>query len=133
MTYDASGLRNLAAELGNSGRIAGKLAKTVVKKTAKDIEASAKATAPRDPARPPQDPSRPVTGNLRNSITTSDLRNVSQDSPTAEVRASADYAVFQELGTSTMPARPFLGPAADKHSDAFEQAMAEIINRAMGE
>lgn len=133
MNYDASDLRNLSVDLGSSSKIIGKLAKTVVKKTAKDIEASAKAIAPRDPARPPQDPSRPVTGNLRNSITTSDLRNVSQNSPTAEVRASAKYAVFQEFGTSTMPARPFMGPAADKHSDAFEQAMAQIIDKAIGD
>lgn len=132
MSFDASELRNLAADLGTVPKIAGQLAKTAVKKTAKDIEASAKATAPRDPARPPQDPSRPVTGNLRNSIKTSDLRNVSQDSPAAEVRASANYAIYQELGTSTMPARPFMGPAADKHAPAFQEAMAQIAAKALG-
>lgn len=130
--FDASELRNLAADLGNVPKLAGQLAKAAVKKTAKDIEKSAKAMAPRDPARPPQDPSRKVTGNLRNSIKTSDLRSVSQGSPEAEVRASAKYAVYQEMGTSRMPARPFMGPAADQHASAFEAAMAEIAAKALG-
>lgn len=130
--FDASELRTLAADLGNVPKLAGQLAKVAVKKTAKDIEKSAKATAPRDPARPPKDPSRRVTGNLRNSIKTTDLRMVSQDSPEAEVKATANYAVFQEMGTSRMPARPFMGPAADKHTPAFEAAMAEIADRALG-
>lgn len=132
MSFDASELRSLAADLGTVPKVAGQLAKVAVKKTAKDIEATAKAKAPRDPARPPQDPSRPVTGNLRNSIKTSDLRGVSQDSPAAEVRASANYAAFQEFGTSRMPARPFMGPAADKHEPAFAQAMAQLAAKAIG-
>lgn len=125
--FDVSQFRTLAKDLGTVPKVAGQLAKVVVKKTAKDIERDAKGTAPRDPARPPQDPSRPVTGNLRNSITTSDLRSVSQSSPSAEVRASAKYAPYLEFGTSRMPARPFMGPAADKHEAAFAAAMEQIL------
>ena len=120
MSFDASELRNLAADLGTVPKIAGQLAKVAVKKTAKDIEATAKTLAPVD------------TGNLRSSIKTSDLRSVSQDSPSAEVRASANYAVYQELGTSRMAPQPFMGPAADKHSPAFQEAMAQIAAKALG-
>lgn len=120
MTFDASELRNLSVELGDVPKVVGQLAKTVVKKTAKDIESTAKTLAPVD------------TGFLRSGIKTSDLRNVSQDSPSAEVVASASYSPYLELGTSRMAPQPFMRPAADKHADAFEQAMAQIIDNAMG-
>lgn len=120
MSFDASELRALSVELGTVPKAAGKLAKIVVKKTAKDIEATAKTLAPVD------------TGNLRSSIKTSDLRGVSQESPSAEVRASANYAVYQELGTSRMAPQPFMGPAADKHAPAFQEAMAQIAAKALG-
>lgn len=120
MSFDASELRALSVELGTVPKVAGKLAKTVVKKTAKDIESTAKTLAPVD------------TGFLRSSIGTSDLRNVTQDSPTAEVVASASYSPYLEFGTSRMAPQPFMRPAADKHADAFEQAMAQIIEKAVG-
>lgn len=120
MSFDASELSNLGVQLGTVPKVAGQLAKVVVKKTAKDIESTAKQLAPVD------------TGFLRGAISTSDLRNVTQDSPSAEVRASASYSTYLEFGTSRMAPQPFMGPAADKHSDAFEQAMAEIIEKAMG-
>ena len=125
--FDASEFNGLAKDLNDKSKKASKLAATVVRKTAKDIEASAKSVAPRDPARPPKDPSRRVTGNLRNSITTSDLRGTTGDNPEAEVRASANYAGYQEYGTSRMPARPFMRPAADKHEPAFVAAMEQIL------
>ena len=128
--FDASDFNAFAKELGDNSKTASKLAAVAVRKTAKDIEASAKAIAPRDPARPPKDPSRRVTGNLRNSITTSDLRGTTGDSPEAEVRASAMYAPFQEYGTSRgLPARPFMGPSADKHEPAFLKAMEQILGK----
>lgn len=120
MSFDASELRSLAADLGTVPKIAGQLAKVAVKKAAKDIEATAKTLSPVD------------TGNLRSSITTSDLRSVSQDSPSAEVRASANYATYVELGTSRMATQPFMGPAADKHEPAFAQAMAQLMTKAIG-
>ncbi|MNI82213.1 hypothetical protein D3C73_1389020 [compost metagenome] len=120
MSFDASELRSLAADLGTVPKIAGQLAKVAVKKTAKDIEATAKTLSPVD------------TGNLRSSIKTSDLRGVSQDSPEAEVRASANYAIYQELGTSRMAPQPFMRPAADKHEPAFLKAMEELASKALG-
>jgi len=120
MSFDASELRNWGVGLGTVPKLAGQFAKVVVKKTAKDIEGTAKQLAPVD------------TGFLRSGITTSDLRNVSQESPSAEVVASANYSAYLEFGTSRMAPHPFMRPAADKHADAFEQAMAQIIDKAMG-
>lgn len=126
MEFDASQMFQLAADLQKVPSKAIPLASKVVRKTAKDIEGSAKLIAPRDPARPPQDPSRKVTGNLKNSIGTTGTGPLE-----AEVRATAAYAIFQEVGTSTIPARPFMGPSADKHSPAFAEAMAQIAARAV--
>lgn len=120
MSFDASELRALATEFGTVPKVVGPLAKVAVKKTAKDIEGTARKLAPVD------------TGFHRGAIKTSDLRNVSQDSPAAEVRANANYAGYLEFGTSRMAPRPSLGPAADQHSPAFEQAMAEIAQKALG-
>lgn len=117
MQIDASELTNFAHELKAHVAKHPAMAKAIVKKTAKDIEASAKAIAPVD------------TGNLRNSIKTSDLRTVSQSAPSAEVRASAIYAQYLEFGTSRMAPQPFMGPAASKHEPAFLKAMEELINK----
>jgi HK97 gp10 family phage protein len=133
MGINASELRKLAADLAQAGPQTGKRAQIVVRKVAKDIEADAKRMAPRDPKRPPKDPSRKVTGNLRNSITTSDLRTVGMSGTlSAEVGPTAAYGEYQELGTSTLPPRPFMGPAADRHAPAFEQAMAQLGQEALG-
>lgn len=113
--FDVSGFHTLAKDLGTVPKVAGQLAKVVVKKTAKDIESTAKSIAPVD------------TGFHRGAISTSDLRGVSQDSPSAEVRASALYAPYLEFGTSRMPPQPSLGPAADKHEAAFLAAMEQIL------
>lgn len=119
MSYDASELRSLAADLGKGPRVLGRLARTAVRKTAKDVEHTAKLLAPVD------------TGNLKSSIGTSDLRAMgTSGSIEAEVGPTANYGIYLELGTSRMAAQPFMGPAADKHSPAFEQAMAEIAERA---
>lgn len=115
MQFDASQLRQLGVELGIHASNVPNKARVVVKKTAKDIEATAKKLAPVD------------TGNLRSSITTSDLRGVSRNSLSAEVRASASYSVYLEMGTSRMAPQPFMRPAADTHEPAFMAAMEKII------
>lgn len=120
MSFDASELRTLAKDIGEAPKAAGHLVRAVVRKTAKDVEHTAKLLAPVD------------TGNLKGSISTSDLRAMgTSGSIEAEVRATAEYAIYQEVGTSRMPAQPFMGPAADKHSPAFEEALAQIMARAV--
>ncbi|WP_417374140.1 HK97-gp10 family putative phage morphogenesis protein [Glutamicibacter protophormiae] len=117
MKIDASALTNFAFELKAHIAKQPTLAKNIVKKTAKDIEATAKTLAPVD------------TGFLRGSIKTSDLRTVSKDNPSAEVRTSANYATYLEFGTSRMAARPFMSPAAAKHEPAFLAAMQQLISK----
>jgi HK97 gp10 family phage protein len=45
----------------------------------------------------------------------------------AVVAVGASYGVFVEMGTSRVPARPFLGPAAEAVRPAFEAAMRELL------
>ena len=108
-------LRRLAADIQRAARTTGQRAQLVVRKTAKDIEATAKNMVPVD------------TGNLKGSIGTSDLRTVGRSgSLGAEIGPTADYGEYVERGTSRMAPQPYMGPAADRHAPAFEQAMAQL-------
>jgi HK97 gp10 family phage protein len=44
----------------------------------------------------------------------------------AEVVATSDHAIYQEYGTRTMKAQPFMGPARDA-AEPIMQAAAEVI------
>ncbi|PSS42906.1 hypothetical protein C6401_15210 [Arthrobacter woluwensis] len=115
MGSDFSELRKLAADLRKAGPRTGKLAQTVVKKTALDVEADARRLAPVD------------TGNLRGSIGHSDLRTIgTSGSLMVEIGPTANYGVYVEVGTSRAPAQPYMGPAMDRHAPAFEEAMGQI-------
>lgn len=121
MSFDGSELRALGADIARSSADTGRLVQTVVRKTARDITADAKALAPVD------------TGNLKGSITHTDLRTVGTGgSVEVEIGPTANYGLFQELGTSRMAPQPFLGPALDRRAPAFEQAMAQVAERAAG-
>lgn len=113
-------LRALSADLTAAGRQVGNRARTVIRKTAMDIEREAKNLAPVD------------TGNLKNSIGHSDLRIGTSGQLVAEIGPTANYGIFLELGTSRMPAQPFMGPAADKHTPSFEAAMQQLGAEALG-
>lgn len=110
----ADPLRALAADLTAAGRQVGNRARTVIRKTALDIEGTAKALAPVD------------TGNLKNSIGHSDLRIGNSGQLVAEIGPTANYGIFLEMGTSRAPAQPFMGPAADRHTPNFEAAMQQL-------
>ena len=81
-----------------------------VRKTCFDIEAGAKSMAPVD------------TGNLKNSITTE------VDGLTGTVATGVDYAIYQEYGTSKMPAHPYMTPAAEQAYPAFVAGITRIVN-----
>ena len=107
---DFSELLKLSADLGKASYEATRRAQVVVRKTAADIEATAKSLAAVD------------TGTMRNSIGTT----ISGGGLTAEVSPTVHYAIYNEYGTRRMAPRPFMGPALERHSEPFVQAVAKI-------
>ena len=117
VSIDVSEVRSLASDFrSGAGRIGARGA-AVLRRTAFAIEADAKASAPVD------------TGNLRSSIATRFEGDGRTGSMTAEVGASAQYAPYVELGTSTQAGQPFLGPAFDRQVGGFEAAMAAVAQQ----
>lgn len=110
MTFDASEIRKIAAAIDGSSSRVRRMAPAVVRKTAVDIEGSAKNRVPVD------------TGNLKSSIGTT----YTNGGLGAEVGPTANYGEFVELGTSRMAPQPYMGPAADIHFPLFEQAIAQL-------
>ena len=108
-------LNRLAVDLTGAADKVGDRAQLVMRKTALDIEADAKAFAPVD------------TGFLKNSIGHSDLRRVGQYGVLeVEIGPSAEYGAFVEFGTSTQAPQAFMGPALDRRSPGFVQAMEQL-------
>ncbi len=87
-------------------------ASAIVRKTASDIEAHAKAVVPVD------------TGNLKNSIQT----EMEGGGLTAVVGTGVSYAPFVEWGTHKAPAQPYLTPAAEAVRPAFLKAMESLLD-----
>lgn len=73
----------------------------------------------------PEDEPLLRTGALRNSIS----REVHGDE--AAVGSTSDVAVYQELGTDTIPPRPFLGPAAFKNKERIEALLGQAVVHAL--
>lgn len=119
MKVDTSQLDAVARDLrANAGKV-GARAALAFRKTIFDIEADAKDLAPVD------------TGALKNSIghdITGDGRFRQME---GEVGGTVDYEIWQEIGTSTQPGKPHLGPAFDRRVPGFlsavEQLGAEIL------
>lgn len=112
MATDFSQVAALAADLGKAAPAVKRKAVRVVAKAAHDVEARAKATAPRD------------TGALVNSISTTNK------GMTAEVGPTVNYAAYVEHGTSRMSPQPYMGPAADAVEPAFVAAMSQLAEEA---
>lgn len=114
----ADDLRSIASQFRSSGNRLSGPARDLVRKTAADIEGDAKRLVPVD------------TGNLKNSITHQTAGNAYYSE--AEIGPTADYGIYVELGTSRMTARPYMGPAADRHLPLFEQALGALGEAAAG-
>lgn len=115
MGIDASDFRKLSADLSKAQTKTGPRAQVVVRKSLVDGVAAAKNKVPVD------------TGNLKGSISHSDLRTVgSTGTIGGEFGPTADYGPYVELGTSRMAPQPYMGPAADLIEPAFEAAMAQL-------
>jgi HK97 gp10 family phage protein len=85
----------------------------------KRVAADAEAGAPKD------------TGKGAASITT-DVGYTRYKKPYGAIRCGAGdayYMVFSEYGTSKMPARPFMRPAADKNRDYITESIRAAIKR----
>lgn len=111
---DASELGKLAADARGAGARVGAKAAAVLRKAAYDVEAGAKGRAPVD------------TGNLRNSIFTTITGDGRSGTMTAEVGPSAEYGIFQELGTSRMGPQPYLAPAFDAVLPGLTEVVAQL-------
>lgn len=109
VSWDASEVRKLVADLGGAGPKVRQRAGQVVRKSALDVVALAQSMAPVD------------TGNLHGSI--------GMDTPaplSAVVGPTANYAPYVEWGTHRMAPQPFMGPAADAVEPNFVAAIAAI-------
>lgn len=89
-------------------------AKVVLLKSANDIARDAKMIAH-------QKFSDKATGATANSISAGMINGT-----TAEVGPTTHYAIFVEMGTSRMAAKPFMTPAAERNEPAFLAAIAQI-------
>lgn len=112
--FDTTELDRLAVDLDLAAARVGFEAAAVVRKSAYEIQQTAKVLAPVD------------TGALRSSITVDFVGDGRGGSMEAEIGPTVDYGVFQEFGTSKMAPQPYLGPALDRHADGFEQGIADI-------
>lgn len=48
-----------------------------------------------------------------------------------QVTVGAFYGIYHEFGTRYMPARPFMGPAADKVMPDFWAAVSQVFQKAL--
>lgn len=107
---DVSEIEVLAKDLTQVPMVVGKQVSQVVRKAMQDVQANAQHFAPVD------------TGFLRANIT---ARQINQYAGT--VTSGANYAIFQEYGTSRQPGTPHMRPAADKVEPEFQAALEQVI------
>lgn len=107
-------LDSLAFHLGSLAPRVGPLASAAVRKTAHDIEATAKELCPVD------------TGNLRNSISTTVTGDGRYGAVEAEIGPTADYGAYVEFGTSRQAPAAYMGPALDRHGYQLDAALGQL-------
>lgn len=112
--WDFAELVELAGTLAADAEGIEEQSEAILAKTGADITRDAKSLAPVD------------TGNLKNSISMTGSGLQREVSPTAE------YGIYQELGTSTQPAQPYLAPALERNTDPMVQAFEQLVGGAAG-
>ena len=110
MSMDASEVERLAFDLTEQSMAATKRASVVVRKTAMDIVATAQQIVPVD------------TSATKQSIDA----DIDDDTLGATIGPTTEYAPYLEHGTSRMPPHAFMGPALDRHTPEFVQAMEQV-------
>lgn len=111
---DLSELNRLTVDLERAGGQVGAQASAVVRKTALDVEATAKAFAPVD------------LGALRNSIGHDITGDGRFGAIEAEIGPTVEYGAYVEFGTSRMAPSAYMGPALDRHSGDFVSALEQL-------
>ena len=112
--FDMTEINTLAVGLRSAAGQAGARASLVVRKTALDVEATAKTFAPVD------------TGALRNSIGHDLTGDGRYGRIEAEIGPTVDYAPYVEWGTSRNAPQAFMGPALDRHTPDFITALEQL-------
>ena len=115
ITCDVKGIREFQRAMQNFDSAMQKHVHRQLASWAADVKALAKQLVP------------VRTGHLRSSIYTK-IRDW-----VAEIGAEAAYALFVELGTRYMRARPYLYPAIQEHLPRLEQIICEAIDQAKAE
>lgn len=103
-------LMQVAADLSKAAESAQYKAPMVVAKAALDLEGIAKTFCPVD------------TGFLRGSIGT----DLDLPAASAVIGPTADYAEYVEFGTHRMAPQAFMGPALDRVSPSFVEAIESL-------
>jgi len=67
------------------------------------------------------------TGNLLNTITTG-----TPSVNSIEVTSEASYSVYNEFGTSRMPARPYMRPALDESKPEIKRLIGAMVYAVVG-
>jgi HK97 gp10 family phage protein len=116
MKADVKQIIDLAVDLEKiAGGVGAKTAQ-VVRKSAADVEAQAKARAAVD------------TGNLRNSIGSDFTGDGRNSEMYADIGPTADYGAHVEFGTHRMGPQPYMMPAADAVTPSFVAAVEKVVD-----
>lgn len=110
MSMDEHEVEKLAFDLNVQSMAATKRASVVVTKTAHDIVATAQTIVPVD------------TSATKQSIGA----DIDDGGLAAEIGPTTEYAPYLEHGTTRMPPHAFMGPALDRHTPDFVQAMEQV-------
>ncbi len=118
-SVDDSELRQLAIDLEREAPRVGRQVSAAVRASARKVETSAKAGAPRK------------TGALAASIGVDIYGSGSAQGMTAVVGPSEHYGLFVEHGTTSMAPQPFMQPALDAEAPNLERAIADIAGEVL--
>jgi HK97 gp10 family phage protein len=120
VNFRVLGVRELVLRFEVGTALAAQAQAAAVAAAAEEVERLAKVYAPRD------------TGDLADSIAASKIESkVIADKYRVTYGKAMYYGRFQELGTSRMPAHPFLRPASDTATlSSADAAARRILERA---
>ena len=86
------------------------------------------------PTPSPSDGSAPpaqVTTNLRRTISKTSVTRVGFGRYQAQIYPTASYALAQEKGTATIPARPYVAPARARTADKAHKIFNDYLQKAL--